>query len=53
MATAGNVLFSWADIEKLPELRRIEPVLDTLPDEELLSALEVQRGRGRNDYPSA
>lgn len=32
MATASNVLFSWADVEKLPELRRLELALDTLPD---------------------
>ena len=51
MATTSNVLFSWADVEKLPELRRLELVLDTLPDEELLATLEAERGRGRNDYP--
>ena len=24
MATPSNVLFSWADVEKLPDLRRLE-----------------------------
>lgn len=51
MATASNVLFSWADVEKLPELRRLDLVLDTLPDGELIAALESARGRGRDDYP--
>ena len=51
MATAGTILFSWSDVEKLPELRRLEMVLDALPDEELVEALEAVRGRGRDDYP--
>lgn len=51
MATASNVLFSWADVEKLPDLRRLELVLDTLPDGALIAALEAARGRGRDDYP--
>ena len=51
MATPSNVLFSWADVEKLPDLRRLELVLDTLPDGELIAALEAARGRGRDDYP--
>lgn len=51
MSTTSNVLFCWDDVEKLPELRRLELVLDTLPDEELVAALEAERGRGRNDYP--
>ena len=44
MATASHVLFSWADVEPRPELRRLEPVLDTLPDEELVAAMEAGRG---------
>ena len=51
MATSDTVLFSWSEVEKLPELRRLEMVLDALPDEELLSSLEAVRGRGRDDYP--
>ena len=51
MATADTLLFSWSDVEKLPELRRLELVLDALPDEELVAALESVRGRGRDDYP--
>ena len=51
MAAASKVLFSWADVEKLPELRRLELVLDTLPDEGLVAALQAARGRGQDDYP--
>ena len=51
MATADTVLFSWSDVEHLPELRRLELVLEALPDEELVSSLEAVRGRGRDDYP--
>ena len=51
MATAHTVLFSWSDVEQLPELRRLELVLEALPDEELVSSLEATRGRGRDDYP--
>ena len=45
MTTTSNVLFSWDDVEKLPELRRLELALNTLPDEELVAALEAERGR--------
>ena len=51
MATADTVLFSWSDVEQLPELRRLELVLEALPDEELVASLEAARGRGRDDYP--
>ena len=51
MATADTLLFSWSDVEELPELRRLEMVLDALPDEELVAALEAVRGQGRDDYP--
>ena len=44
-------LFSWSDVERRPELERLETVLEALPDEELLRALEQRRGRGRDDYP--
>ena len=51
MATRRSLLFSWDDVERLPELRRLEFVLDQLPDGELVSALEARRGRGRDEYP--
>ena len=46
-----SLLFSWGDVELLPDLRRLEFVLDHLPDEGILAALERRRGRGRNDFP--
>ena len=35
----------------LPDLARLRLVLDTLPDEDIVAALDAGRGRGRNDYP--
>ena len=51
MATADSMLFSWRDVERLPDLERLDLALDRLPDEELVSALAARRGRGRDDYP--
>jgi len=44
-------LFGWQEIEDLGELERLRLVLDHLPDEDLVAALEQDRGRGRDDYP--
>ena len=51
MATRHSLLFSWDDVERLPELKRLGFVLDNLPDAELVGALESRRGRGRDEYP--
>ena len=51
MATRQSVLFSWDDVERLPELKRLGFVLDNLPDGDLVAALEARRGRGRDEYP--
>ena len=51
MATAEKLPFSWHGVESLPDLARLRLVLEVLPDEEIVEALEVGRGRGRNDYP--
>ena len=51
MATPRSLLFSWDDVERLPELRRLTFVLDNLPDGEVVAALEAKRGRGRDEYP--
>ena len=51
MATQQSVLFSWDDVERLPELRRLDFVLDNLPDGQIVAALESRRGRGRDEYP--
>jgi oligopeptide/dipeptide ABC transporter ATP-binding protein len=44
-------LFKWDEIEELGDLERLKLVLDHMPDEELMAALEKHRGKGRNDYP--
>jgi len=44
-------LFCWDQIEVLDDLTRLKLVLDGLPDEPLMQALEAHRGRGRDDYP--
>ena len=44
-------LFSWEDVENLGELRRLQLVLKTMPDEALMRALEGERANGRDDYP--
>ena len=51
MATAEKLPFSWRAVESLPDLARLRLALDTLPDEEIVAALEAGRGRGRNDDP--
>ena len=43
--------FSWDDVDLLPDLARLRFVLDHLPDEDAIAALERMRGRGRNDFP--
>ena len=50
-ASTNKLLFSWDDVEYLPDLQRLEFVLRYLPDEDLLRALNGKRGRGRDDYP--
>lgn len=42
---------SWQELEGLDDLERLRLVLKTMPDEELMRALESKRGRGRDDYP--
>ncbi len=45
-------LFVWSDIEELGDLERLRLVLDVLPDENLMQALELKRGRsGVDKYP--
>ena len=48
---AQKQLFGWEEIEVLGDLKRLRLVLEYLPDEPLMEALEKQRGRGRDDYP--
>ena len=51
MAASGSVLFSWNDVERLPDLRRLDMALAEMPDGDLVAALEARRGKGRDDYP--
>lgn len=52
--TAANLpLFSWDDVDALPDMRRLALLVKYLPDAAIIQALEQQRGRGRNDYPVA
>ena len=43
-ASTNELLFSWADVEYLPDLQRLEFVLRYLPDEDLLRVLNEKRG---------
>ena len=40
-------LFSWQDVENLGELKRLELVLKSVPDEALMRTLEAERANGR------
>ncbi len=53
MATQSNLPFCWNQVDKLSDLRRLELVLDALPDDEIIHALLAMRGNGRNEYPVA
>jgi hypothetical protein len=45
-------LFSWEDVDGSSDLRRLQLVLEYLPDESVVAGLERERGaRGRNTYP--
>lgn len=44
-------LFGWENYEKFDGLKRLEMILAVLDDEELMSVLEAERGRGRDEYP--
>ncbi len=46
-----KLLFSWDDVDSLPDMRRLRLVLDHLPDDPVIEALRARRGRGRDDYP--
>ena len=44
-------LFKWQEVEAKSDLERLRLVLEHLPDEGLMKKLEVQRDKGRDDYP--
>ena len=51
MASIQKNLFTWQDLDEIGDLRRLHLVLETLDDELLMSKLEKDRGKGRDDYP--
>jgi hypothetical protein len=52
MATIPQTaLFEWDSVEDIGDLIRLRFVVDHLPDEPLMYALESRRGNGRNEYP--
>jgi transposase len=46
-----QTLFVWSEIESLGDLERLRLVLEYMPDEDLMQALEKERGKGRDDFP--
>jgi hypothetical protein len=44
-------IFRWEDVEASGELERLKMVLEVMPDEELMKALEAERKGKRDDYP--
>ena len=43
-------LFDYTQIEKLGDLKRLQLVIEYLPDEKFMKHLEKERGHGRNKY---
>ena len=44
-------LFSWEQVDAASDMDRLRRVLEALPDEALMLALEAQRNGKRDDYP--
>lgn len=44
-------IFSWKDVEESGELDRLKMVIEALPDDALMRALEAERKGRRDDYP--
>ncbi len=51
MAIVSQSLFSWQEVSAKSDSDRLKAVIKVLPDEELMKALEKDRGKGRDDYP--
>ena len=51
MVATNRSLFSWDDVENLPDLKRLSLALDYIPDEKIVQAMEKKRGNGRDDFP--
>ena len=44
-------IFSWRDVEASGELERLRMVVEAIPDDDLMKALEGERKGRRDDYP--
>lgn len=44
-------IFSWKDVEASGELERLRMVIEAIPDDGLMKALEAERKGRRDDYP--
>lgn len=44
-------IFSWKDVEASGELDRLKMVIEVMPDDKLMKALEAERKGRRDDYP--
>jgi hypothetical protein len=44
-------IFSWQDVKKSGELERLCMVVEAIPDDKLMRALEAERKGRRDDYP--
>ena len=51
MATQTNLPFSWDEVDRISDLKRLQLVLDALPDGDIIRALGAMRKNGRNEYP--
>ena len=44
-------IFRWQDVDESGELERLRMVIEAIPDDELMKALEAERKGRRDDYP--
>jgi len=44
-------IFSWKDVEASGEIERLRMVIEAIPDDGLMGALEADRKGRRDDYP--
>lgn len=51
MTAITSCLFSWEETDALSDIQRLTRILNYLPDERIIEALEAKRGKGRNEYP--
>ena len=53
MAATNPSLFTWQDIDILPDMQRLKLVLQYLPDHDIVKALKLIRARLIRSSPSA